>query len=210
MRDVSVSGRIAETPLERVLQSLRGHGTYIGICALLMLVGSIGGFGYGPQVAPAAENTADDLQTDDAMADRAPLESSVDIFLTNLSVAVGLVVGGLILGVPTVALLLFNGFFLGMLGSRAHLSGNGDVFVLLLAPHGIFELPALWIAGSIGLKLSSGLYRHLRRQRAVVLQSEEVNELVVLATLSLGLLLVAAIVESQVTFSLAFELASES
>lgn len=73
----------------------------------------------------------------------------VNIAANNWLVAVSGSYGGLALGVPTAAGLLFNGALVGAL------AGIFDriAFLALVAPHGVIELPALAIAGGLGLHL---------------------------------------------------------
>lgn len=73
----------------------------------------------------------------------------VNIAANNWLVAASGGYAGLALGVPTVAMVLFNGVLVGAL------AGVFDrlAFVALVAPHGVVELPALAVSGGLGLHL---------------------------------------------------------
>ncbi|SDL91037.1 Stage II sporulation protein M [Halogranum gelatinilyticum] len=73
----------------------------------------------------------------------------LNIAANNWLVAAGGSYGGLALGVPTVASVVFNGVLIGAL------AGLFDrlAFLALVAPHGVIELPALAVAGGLGLHL---------------------------------------------------------
>jgi hypothetical protein len=73
----------------------------------------------------------------------------LNIAANNWLVAAGGSYGGLALGVPTVASVVFNGVLIGAL------AGLFDrlAFLALVAPHGLIELPGLAVAGGLGLHL---------------------------------------------------------
>jgi len=57
----------------------------------------------------------------------------------------------------TVTLLFFNGMMLGVVGTACWLNGMSLQLWSFVAPHGVLELPAIFIAGGAGLKLAKGL-----------------------------------------------------
>jgi len=85
-----------------------------------------------------------------------PLASS-KIMTNNISVALSTFAGGMLAGIGTLYMLLFNGLLLGVVGTacwQAHMSLQFWSFV---APHGVLELPAIFIAAGAGLILARGL-----------------------------------------------------
>lgn len=70
----------------------------------------------------------------------------------NLKVSLLLISGILIFGITTIPILCINGFWLGSVIASQYLSGLSimDIFLAIL-PHGIFEIPALLLAGYLGL-----------------------------------------------------------
>ncbi|MBD3408429.1 MAG: hypothetical protein GF411_20060 [Candidatus Lokiarchaeota archaeon] len=81
------------------------------------------------------------------------------IFQNNSSVAIGLSLGGLLFGFITIGILLFNSVFLGYwFQERIRSQGLMMVFILVV-PHGIFEIPALLLAGSVGIEITKWTFR---------------------------------------------------
>jgi uncharacterized membrane protein SpoIIM required for sporulation len=85
-----------------------------------------------------------------------PLASSA-IMTNNISVSLAAFAGGIVAGLGTVYMMLFNGLLLGVIAvacQRSRLSVSLWSFVV---PHGVLELPAIFIAGGAGLMLGTAL-----------------------------------------------------
>ncbi|WP_171006719.1 stage II sporulation protein M [Halalkalirubrum salinum] len=80
-----------------------------------------------------------------------PVGTFVSLSINNWLVAAGAAFGGIVVGVPTIVSLLFNGALVG------GIFGISDplVFYALVAPHGIIELPAIFVACGAGFHLAS-------------------------------------------------------
>jgi len=85
-----------------------------------------------------------------------PLASSA-IMTNNLSVSFAAFAGGILGGLGTAYLMLFNGVMLGVLGIACHRAGMSVALWSFVAPHGSLELPAIFIAGGAGLLMARGL-----------------------------------------------------
>jgi uncharacterized membrane protein SpoIIM required for sporulation len=85
-----------------------------------------------------------------------PLASSA-IMTNNMSVAFTTFALGITGGLGTIYMMLFNGVLLGVIGMACHLSGMSLQLWEFVAPHGVLELPAIFIAGGAGLRIASGL-----------------------------------------------------
>ncbi len=119
------------------------------------------------------------------------LELIIYIFVNNLWSALTGFLGGIALGILPVLNALLNGTILGYVFSRLHkITGFQDFWRIL--PHGIFELPAIFISLGIGLKL--GLFIFSKKPIAE-LKYRIMNGLRVFFLIVLPLLLVAAIIE---------------
>lgn len=84
-----------------------------------------------------------------------PLVGVAFLFINNLFASMYVVLLGVILGLPPLLALFTNGAFLGtILASLGHggISALGFFFLGVL-PHGLFELPAFFLAAAFGLKL---------------------------------------------------------
>lgn len=75
------------------------------------------------------------------------------IFWNNTRVYVVLLLGALTLGLLPAVVLGFNGVVVGWVAGIATGNVGAGPVLALLVPHGIFELPALWLAAGISLRL---------------------------------------------------------
>jgi uncharacterized membrane protein SpoIIM required for sporulation len=63
-----------------------------------------------------------------------------------------------ITGIGTVWMLLLNGLMLGVVGAATWQAGMAQALWSFVAPHGVLELPAIFIAGGAGMELARGLF----------------------------------------------------
>ncbi len=84
------------------------------------------------------------------------------IFLNNLQSSFFGMIFGIALGIFSAITSVLNGYLLGFVSSKA--AYEEGIFVLWrLLPHGIFELPALFISTGLGLKLGFPfIYRYFK------------------------------------------------
>lgn len=113
-------------------------------------------------------------------------------FLSN-SVTCLIIASGLFLyGIPTIPLLSYNGFILGYTIAQIY-QQDGEIWNILksLIPHGIFEIPALILAGMIGLQ---GLkFYHIRKNK------QYYYEIAIILIVVMVLLFVASLIEAKIT-----------
>jgi len=115
--------------------------------------------------------------------------------MNNISIGLRTFAFGLIAGVGTVFVMLFNGVGIGSVAGHLQHIGHGDPFWRFVAGHGAFELTAIVIAGGAGLQLGMKLLAPGRRRRIDAL----VEGGVIGAKLCVGvaaMLLVAAFIEA--------------
>jgi uncharacterized membrane protein SpoIIM required for sporulation len=84
-----------------------------------------------------------------------PLAAS-GIATNNLSVAFSMFAFG-ITGIGTIWMIVFNGLLLGTVGAATWHAGMALPFWSFVAPHGVLELPAIFIAAGSGLTIARGL-----------------------------------------------------
>ncbi|WP_432514788.1 stage II sporulation protein M [Kineococcus sp. SYSU DK001] len=77
-----------------------------------------------------------------------------------------------IAGVPVVVALAVNGLNVGLQGGLLIEHGRGELFFGLIAPHGILELTAVFVAAGAGLKLFWSWVSPGARSRSVALATE--------------------------------------
>ena len=85
-----------------------------------------------------------------------PVTSSA-IMTNNMSVAFMSFATGITGGIGTIYMMIFNGLLIGVIGTACWFSGMSLQLWSFVAPHGVLELPAIFISGGAGLRLASGL-----------------------------------------------------
>jgi uncharacterized membrane protein SpoIIM required for sporulation len=126
-----------------------------------------------------------------------PLASSA-IMTNNMSVSFMTFAMGITAGLGTIYMLLFNGLLIGVIGTACWLAGMSLKLWSFVAPHGVLELPAIFIAGGAGLRIATGLLFPglLPRRQSLVLAGKEA------ATMIIGtvpLLAIAGVIEGFVS-----------
>jgi uncharacterized membrane protein SpoIIM required for sporulation len=86
----------------------------------------------------------------------APQESSF-IMTNNMTVSFMTFAGGITAGLWTLFQLFFNGMLLGVIGVACGMNEMSVKLWSFVAPHGVLELPAIFIAGGAGLRLAQAL-----------------------------------------------------
>ena len=107
----------------------------------------------GPKMMDSINNKK--MWTDSVVALQ-PLAASA-IATNNLSVTFTTFALG-ITGIGTVWMLVFNGLLLGVVGAATWRAGMAMALWSFVAPHGVLELPAIFIAGGAGLEMARGIF----------------------------------------------------
>lgn len=121
--------------------------------------------------------------------------TTVDLALHNGLIAVVMLAGAATLGLLTIGIVVYNGLAIGAASLLAVVQLGPTGGFALLAPHGVLELPAILLAGSVGTGLPWRLAEGERRQELV--------RGLRLATVVLAALLAAAWIEANVTGTIA-------
>ena len=136
---------------------------------------------------PAADHLGRDSGTDWAMFGH--------YIMNNISIGLRTFASGLLAGIGTILVLLFNGVTIGAVAGHLQQIGSGDPFWRFVVGHAPFELTAIVIAGGAGLQLGLRLLAPGRKRRIDAL----IEGGVIGARLCLGvafMLLVAAFIEA--------------
>jgi stage II sporulation protein M len=110
----------------------------------------------------------------------------------NLSAAFFSLIFGFLLGIFPLFVGMTNGFVVGIVSKKAVLE-TGYSSLLSLFPHGIFELPALFIAMGIGMKFGTFIFRKNVEETLI---DYFVNGMRIFFFFIIPLLIIAAIIES--------------
>jgi uncharacterized membrane protein SpoIIM required for sporulation len=127
-------------------------------------------------------------------------EFAAEVTTNNIRVGFLSFAGGILLCLPTAALLVFNGGNVGVAGGLFANAGELSKFFGLILPHGLLELTAVIVAGAAGLQLGWSLIDPKDRPRTVALR-EEGRRSVVLVLGLVATFAVAGLVEGFVTGS---------
>ena len=130
------------------------------------------------------------------------LQLAAAIFVNNTIKTLAVILLGTLLGVIPAFFLVVNGAALGVVWSLSSETRGVWVSVLSLLPHGILELPAVFLGTAIGIMIGTSIARKLFAKSANKIGIEVGQALKFFATVIVPLLLVAALVETYVTSAL--------
>jgi stage II sporulation protein M len=127
------------------------------------------------------------------------LRLAAAIFLNNSLKTLLVILLGPLLGLAPVVFLIVNGAILGAVLPVVVESKGLWHSIMTIVPHGIFELPAIFLGTSIGLRLGLHPFRRLAGKADTTLLSELAHGLRLFFSIILPLLLLAAAIEVFVT-----------
>ena len=113
----------------------------------------------------------------------------------NIGIGFRTFAAGLLLGIGSVVILVFNGLFIGAAAGHLTRLGQGSTFWPFVSGHSPFELTAIAISGAAGLLLGLALIAPGRRTRLAALRANA-RDAVALVGGAAILLLLAAVVEA--------------
>jgi uncharacterized membrane protein SpoIIM required for sporulation len=125
-------------------------------------------------------------------------ELATQIFTNNIRVALMAFAGGILLGLGTLYVLVYNGILIGAIAGLAVGAGNAEPFFELVLAHGVLELSCIIVAGLAGLRIASAIVDPGNRERGRALR-EESRAAVELMLGTAGWLVVAGLVEGFIT-----------
>ena len=113
------------------------------------------------------------------------------IFLNNIQSSFLGMVFGVFLGIFPLISAIANGYLLGFVANFA-IQENGILSWWRILPHGIFELPAVFISFALGLRIGASLFNKKRFRK---FNENFVSCLKVFVLIVIPLLIIAAIIE---------------
>ncbi len=167
----------------KVLHDLAHISPQIGVGVVVFVIAAIVG-ALNSQVGGAAVQAFGEFVQD--LLELGTGELIVQIFLRNASTAVASIIGGALFGILPLLSILFNGVLMGALLRMM----PWDFWRII--PHGIFELPAMFIAWGLGLWIGAWILEPPRWEN---LKSRLTRGLIVYLMVILPLLAVAAVIE---------------
>lgn len=121
------------------------------------------------------------------------------IFFNNAVKTLLAIVLGIVLGIVPTIFLLANGIALGVAWSVSSATRGPWISLLSLLPHGVLELPAVFLGTSIGLSIGYHGVRRLAGNFEIHSGTEMVQGLRYFFTVIIPLLIAAALVEAFIT-----------
>lgn len=118
------------------------------------------------------------------------------IFLNNLETSFLGMCLGIFFGIFPIILTIVNGYLLGFVAMMS-VSAEGGFVLLRLLPHGIFEIPAVFISLGLGLKLGTFIFQ---RKKLKFLKENFIKSLKVFLLIVIPLLIIAGIIEGCLVF----------
>lgn len=113
------------------------------------------------------------------------------IFFNNVQSSFIGMLFGIFLGISPVVVSIANGYLLGFVANLS-VGAEGISSLLRLFPHGILELPAIFISLGLGLKIGSFIFKE---KRLFALKNYLFNSFRVFIFVIIPMLLIAAIIE---------------
>ena len=123
---------------------------------------------------------------------------AAQVWTNNVWVAAQSLIYGILLGIPTILVLLDNAINGGVDAGYLFAHGKGSLFFSLILPHGMLELSAVFLAAAAGLRLGWTVIDPGRRRRGQALAEEGRSTI----TITIGLIVVlgvSGIIEAFVT-----------
>jgi uncharacterized membrane protein SpoIIM required for sporulation len=125
-------------------------------------------------------------------------QASSAIMTNNISVSFIAYAMGITAGIGTLYMLFFNGLHIGVIGAACLTAGMSLKLWSFIAPHGVLELPAIFIAGGAGLKIARGfLFPGALPRKESLLQSGKQGTILVLGVIPI--MAIAALLEAFVS-----------
>ena len=117
------------------------------------------------------------------------------LFQHNLKVGMLSMAAGVLAGVPTIILMIYNGMILGAFMAVHHQAGVGTEAWAWILPHGVTEIGAIILCGGVGLMLGQSVIRPGLLSRADSLRRAGLEAARTIVGVG-GMLVAAAIIES--------------
>lgn len=181
------------------------HSRYVGFAAGLFVLGVIVGvllLAAGYNLLEIIADLLGESLFPEEVGEFGGFELAWFLVVNNTRAFFVSILGVLTLGLLTAWIILFNGIIVGNVSAAVAETVGLDYILVGLLPHGIFELPALFVAAGVGFRL---LYRFGQRvlgSRDAVLTKPYLYRTTLLVLVGWLLLVVAAFVEAFVTSAL--------
>ena len=178
---------------KRFLKSL---WPYILIATVIFVISIIIGLLVNPEIS---RNIIEELkETLAPLESLGPLALLIVIILNNTIKALFSIILGIVVGLPSLLFVGFNGFTIGVVVSAFQYDIGFIPMVAGLAPHGIIEIPLLLLSTSLGLIVGMEVIKFIARRKSQVKATLK-QSLILYAKWILPGLIIAALIEVFIT-----------
>ena len=188
-------------PSTALREALREHQAHVGLAVGLFAAGVV----LGAVLYLAGVNLIElfiELLEDELLADieEGDIELTPQFFIVHNTQPFLLAIGGaLTVGILTAWIMVFNGVIVGNISAFMTDEIGPDYVFVGLAPHGIFELPALFLAAAVGFRIVHRFGQRVLGSRDAFVTRRYLYRTAILVVAAWLLLVVAAFVEAWVT-----------
>ena len=172
------------SPLKKSLAYLKQSFNYVYIILFIFLLGSLIGFFFSPYLTFLEQILNEIIEKTKNLNS---LELIIFILLNNTLASLTSLIGGIFLGLIPLFSSLGNGVVLGYVLNKA-----GIFSFWRLLPHGVFELPAIFISFGLGIKLGFFIFE---KNKLKTLKQRIYSSFLVLIFIIIPLLTIAALIE---------------
>ena len=144
------------------------------------------------------------------IANESPIIIMLFIFANNTFISLLAMLGGIFFGICPIIIILFNGYFIGVVVFSSVQEYGILVVLFALLPHGIIELPMIFISASMGLRLGVLAFQKIFRikEEEIRFKYELFSAIRFFVTVIVPLLFIAAIIETFITSTILYILTS--
>ena len=142
------------------------------------------------------------------IAEESPTMIMLIIFANNTLNSFIAMLLGTFFGIWPVIFILINGFFIGVVVFSSVQEYGILVVLFALLPHGIIELPMIFISASMGLRLGVLAFQKIFKIKEIRFKYELFSAIRFFVTVIVPLLFIAAIIETFITSSILYVMTS--
>ncbi|KAF5409965.1 MAG: hypothetical protein C5S43_05580 [Candidatus Methanocomedens sp.] len=142
------------------------------------------------------------------IADESPMVIMLFIFANNTLNSFIAMLLGVVFGLWPILFILINGFFVGVVVFDVAREIGVLVILAALIPHGIIELPMIFLSAAIGLRLGYLTFLKISHKMEISIQQELFQAVRFFIKLIIPLLFIAALIETFVTTTILYILMS--
>ena len=123
--------------------------------------------------------------------------------MNNLIAITVALLGAVSIGLFSGFVLVLNGVVVGAVVQLALREVSALTVFLLIAPHGILEIPAILLVAAIGFRFGHRTYRYVRGRTDELVTRSDLREAGLIYAVAVVLIVVAAWIEAEVTLQIA-------